>query len=303
MRKDTVMRRLAATSSQKTEGHEFGGAADNASGSLAGGRVPIIALHCSGSDGSQWRKLAAAIGSDYELHAPSFIGSGATPHWHGERAFTLLDEARPIIDMVDGIDAAVHLVGHSYGGGVALKVASLRPGRIASLSLYEPSPFHLLRELGAENELAEINGVLAAVLFGLGTGAYAEAAATFVDYWSGPGAWGTLRPEVHGLLIRWLPKAALEFRAVLDDHTPLAAYQQLPCPILVMRGERALAPSRCLAEALAQHAARADLDVLPCAGHMGPLTHARQVIDRVIAHVRAAQSTCGPSGRTGSLAA
>src|SRR6266536_1481912 len=37
--------------------------------------------------------------------------------------------------------APVHLIGHSYGGGVALRVAVERSNRIASLTLYEPTAF------------------------------------------------------------------------------------------------------------------------------------------------------------------
>src|SRR5437879_3027093 len=85
-------------------------------------RIPVIALHCSGADGSQWRKLAADMGPGFEVHSPSLIGCGNNGPWHGLRVFTLMDEARPIIDIVDRVAGAVHLVGHSYGGGVALKV-------------------------------------------------------------------------------------------------------------------------------------------------------------------------------------
>src|SRR5262245_9784957 len=78
---------------RRPEGCRLDPAADNAGSSPAAtARVPVIALHCSGSDGGQWRKLAAAIGTDFQLYAPNFIGSPPSAHWHGEHAFTLLDE-------------------------------------------------------------------------------------------------------------------------------------------------------------------------------------------------------------------
>ena len=44
-------------------------------------------------------------------------------------AFTLGDEAARTIEVIDRSGRKVHLVGHSYGGGVALHAALARPAR------------------------------------------------------------------------------------------------------------------------------------------------------------------------------
>lgn len=280
-------------------------AVDGSIAHASDGLVPVIALHCSGADGNQWRRLAAAIGSGFDVHAPSFIGCGDAEPWHGEHAFTLMDDARSIVGLVDAAPRAVHLVGHSYGGGVALKVASLRPDQIASVSLYEPSAFHVLRQLGAraEAELAEIEDLAAGVASGLVTGAYHAAAATFVDYWSGEGTWFALRPEIREAMLRWLPKASLDFRALLDEDTPLASYGRLGCPVLVLRGERAPDPSRMIAEELARQFPFGSLEVVPGAGHMGPATHAAEVVGRVAAHIRSSEGGRAPIRAADALGA
>jgi pimeloyl-ACP methyl ester carboxylesterase len=87
----------------------------------------VIALHCSGSSGRQWRRLAETLGGQYAVVAPDLFGSGSNGHWSGERSFKLADEAAPVIDIIDACQAPVHLVGHSYGGAVALRVALARP--------------------------------------------------------------------------------------------------------------------------------------------------------------------------------
>jgi pimeloyl-ACP methyl ester carboxylesterase len=247
-------------------------------------REPVIALHCSGADGGQWRRLGEALGPRYELFAPSFYGCGLAGHWPGERAFSLAAEADPIVAIIDRLDGPVHLVGHSYGGGVALEVARTRPYMVASLSLYEPSSFHLLRQLGgrAAAELDEIETVAATIRSGLVTGAYQAAAAAFVDYWSGAGAWEALTPEVHERLVGWLPKAALDFLALIEHEMPETAYDRIRCPVRIVRGEHARSPSRLIAEELARRLPLGSLEVLPGAGHMGPLTHPGEV-NRLIA--------------------
>ena len=111
-------------------------------------RGRAIALHCSGAGASQWCYLADALGSRYEVLAPEHYGCESSGPWTGEHAFTLADEAARAIALIDKSEEKVHLVGHSYGGGVALHVALARPDRIASMALYEPSAFHLLRQMG-----------------------------------------------------------------------------------------------------------------------------------------------------------
>src|SRR5262245_58673756 len=93
-------------------------------------RPRVIALHCSGAGAGQWRHLGEALGTGYAVVAPEQYGSEATGPWTGEHAFALADEAARIVALIDeSRNDDVHLVGHSYGGGVALNVALSRPGR------------------------------------------------------------------------------------------------------------------------------------------------------------------------------
>src|SRR4051812_10947873 len=98
-------------------------------------RARVIALHCSGAGASQWHHFAAAIGDDYEVLTPEHYGSESSGAWTGEHAFTLADEAARTLDLIDAGSGRVHLVGHSYGGGVALHIALARPHKVASMAL------------------------------------------------------------------------------------------------------------------------------------------------------------------------
>ncbi len=191
--------------------------------------APVIALHCSGAGAAQWRQLGAVLASRYQLVAPEHYGCDSVGPWNGEHAFTLADEATRTIGLIDRSDCKVHLVGHSYGGGVALRAAVERPDRIASLTLYEPSAFHLLKAMGARGAvaLAEIQGIAAQIADGVITGDYRGGVSAFVDYWGGRGAWAALRPSVQAALTRWTPKGPLDFRALIDEPTPASAYADL----------------------------------------------------------------------------
>jgi pimeloyl-ACP methyl ester carboxylesterase len=254
--------------------------------------TPVIALHCSGAGAGQWRQLAEALGSAYTVFAPEHYGCEATGPWSGAHAFTLADEAARTIDFIDRSERKVNLVGHSYGGGVALHVALARPDRIASLALYEPSAFHLLKALGDQTAaaFAEITDITRRTGRGVIAGDYAGSAAAFVDFWSGPGTWASLKPSVRAALIRWIPKAPLDFHALMAEPAPLTAYAGLRMPVLVMRGELAPHPTRKIAEVLACVLPHTDLAVVDGAGHMGPLTHGSLVSELIAAHIGAVEA-------------
>jgi pimeloyl-ACP methyl ester carboxylesterase len=246
-----------------------------------------IALHCSGSGARQWHHLGETLGTRYDLLTPEYYGCKGIGPWTGTHAFTLADEAARILSIIDTADRKVHLIGHSYGGGVALHMALMRPDRIASLILYEPSAFHLLKDIdsGGAKALAEIVAIACEVASGVMTGDYRGAAEAFVDYWSGNGAWDALRPDLKSDLTRWMPKAPLDFAALIGERTEPGAYACLRFPVLIIRGGDAPGPTRLIADALSTLLPSARLAEIAGAGHMGPLTHAAEVNAMIIEHL------------------
>jgi len=246
-------------------------------------RSPVIALHCSGASGKQWRALSHAVPRRFMVMAPDLIGCGENAHWPGERPFHLSDEAAAVVRIIDACDTAVHLVGHSYGGGVALRVAIERPNRIASVSLYEPTPFHVLKAAGPDgwDALSEIRNVATEIMRVIATGDYRAAARCFVDYWNGASAWEGLKPEVQADLVHWVPKAPLDFHALIEERMPLEAYRRLRVPMLLMRGEHSPIPVQLVAQKLARVCKPRAVEVIAGASHMGPFTHS-EIVNRVI---------------------
>jgi pimeloyl-ACP methyl ester carboxylesterase len=254
------------------------------------GRHTAIALHCSGADAREWRLLEQALDGFCNVLAPEHYGCERVGPWPGDRAFAIDDEAARALAMLDAIDGKVHLVGHSYGGGVALHIALQRPNRVASLTLYEPSAFHLLPFFGDEGRAAhaEIARVAANAAARIGKGDCRGGVSGFVDYWNGAGTWDAMSPRIQAALTRWAPKIPLDFRALMLAAARPADYTTLTCPALLLRGEHAPAPTRILAERLAQMLPLGRLRTVEGCGHMGPVTHAERVMPLMAAHIETA---------------
>jgi len=193
-----------------------------------------------------------------------------------------------VLREIDAHSGPVHLVGHSFGGALALHIAKRRPGRVASLALYEPSAFHLLKSFGfsGRQALAEIEAVSSSMRVDYARGAWRAAAATFVTYWNGPGAWERMRPELQAEMVRYLPKAQLDFHALTHEGGEDGTPGGMAFPVRLLYGERAPFPTRLIAEQLAARLPDADLVTIGGAGHMGPLTHPEPVANAIAAHIR-----------------
>lgn len=262
-------------------------------------RERAIALHCSGAGADEWRCLVDSLGRGYEVLTPEQYGCESRGPWTGEHAFTLADEAVESIALIDESEEKVHLVGHSYGGGVALYIALSRPNKIATMTLYEPSAFHLLRRMGEAGgrAFAEIRGVARRLGECIVSGDYRAGVADFIDYWGNPGTWKAMRPAVQNALIRWSPKGPLDFHALIEDPTPEKAYRLLNFPVLILRGEHAPLPTRVISERLLELLPRSRLKIIAAAGHMGPLTHASEVAQVIVAHIARAGLESGQGSR------
>jgi len=251
--------------------------------------TPVLLLHSSLASGAQWRTLAASLEARYQVFAPDLIGYGKAPAWGGEGPFHLHDEARAIHALLDGLDEPAHLVGHSYGGAVALHVAREHGPRLSSLTLIEPVAFHLLRDGDAADAaaLAEIRAVADGIARGLASGEYASACGAFVDYWSGAGTWASMGQAKRAAAALRVGKVALDFHATLEQRARLAGLERLPLPTLVVHGERSPAPTRRICERLASRLPDVRAETIPGAGHMSPITHAEEVNALITAHLDA----------------
>ena len=87
----------------------------------------LVLIHCSASSVRQWSGLVDQL-VGFEPVPLDLHGHGNRQRWPGTGPLSLSVEASAIDDACsDG--SPFHLIGHSYGGGVALKFALGHPPR------------------------------------------------------------------------------------------------------------------------------------------------------------------------------
>jgi pimeloyl-ACP methyl ester carboxylesterase len=251
----------------------------------AGDGPEVICLHSSGSSSAQWRRLIEAAQAEFRFVAFDFLGHGRSPAQPAR--FDLACEADGVWDAVSSSREPVHLVGHSYGGAVAIALALRHAERIASLTVYEPVLFTLLEPASAE--YAEITSVGGGIVKNARAGDLETATAAFIDYWNGAGSWRALPPEQQERARARIEPVARHFEALFESGLTLDRLHSLHVPTLLLRGDRSPAAAQAVCTRLATLAC-VKVRAFPGLGHMGPVNHASTVNAAIVAHLQAQSS-------------
>lgn len=217
-------------------------------------------LHGGVADHRVWAGMVDRLSSCYDVTAWDAPGCGASADLPRDAGMDAYAEA--VGGLVDALDLGrVHLVGHSFGGGLALAVHDRRPDVVRSLTL-------LGGYAGWKGSLpqAEVDARLAGALIALADGGPAMAE-TIVPTLFSEGAppevitlttavISDLRPEGTRTMLRAF--AAADLRPALP---------RITIPTLIVHGARDVRAPRGVAEAL--HAAIPDsrLIEIPGVGH------------------------------------
>jgi pimeloyl-ACP methyl ester carboxylesterase len=240
----------------------------------------VVLLHSSAASARQWDALARTLAERFDVHAIDLHGHGARAPWHASAPLTLADEAALLEPVLER--GRVHLVGHSYGGAVALDVARRHPHAVASVAVFEPVLFGCLFADGASAATARsVRELAAAIRQHVAAGHDAAAAERFVDFWSGGDAWAGMAAPQRASIARRMASVALHFDAAFAAADPRPALADAGLPLLCLAGERTVAPTRRIAQLLAASLPHAEQDSLAAMGHMGPLTHSAAVNRRI----------------------
>ena len=236
-------------------------------------RVPsVVLLHASASSARQWQPLAAALGEQFRVHAIDLHGHGERSPWQGARPLALMDEVALAAPVVLGAGGA-HLVGHSYGAAVALKLAAMLPHHVKSVTVYEPVMFRWLVEASAD-EVADVLALVDELRRRLAFGSLHDAARAFVDFWSGEGAFDAASESRRDAIALRMRTVTSHFHALLMEPLGLHHVARLCIPIMVVTGGRTVRAMRRLEQVTMQAWPHARHRVIGGAGHMGPITHA-----------------------------
>ena len=249
-----------------------------------GSGAPVVALHSSASSSNQWDSLTGYLSGRFRVIRPDLPGYGRSDAMSaGARLCDIVDV---LSCLFRNLNEPVHLIGHSFGGAVALKAAQMLPDKVLSLTLIEPASFHLLRNVpAARTDLAGIEAVAQHMAKRMAAGDADGAMGRFIDFWNGEGAWDRTSAGLRQKLAILSSQVMSDFQAIFAEDTGLADLASVTCPVLVMAGEHSPNLTSHLAMRIAETLPFARFTEIIDAGHMAPLTDPHEVDPMIAAHL------------------
>jgi len=245
----------------------------------------VVALHGSASSSKQWQSLVAYLEDRFTVITPDLPGYGTNKETGVLPG--LAGDATSVISEMERIGEPVHLVGHSYGGAIALKIALMRPDLLASLTVYEPVMFSLL--MGANVRHMNLFGEIAGVANSIQNSILSDCPETgmkdFFEFWNGTDTWGSLPNAVRDHLTSQAEPVNRNFVRASEDKTRVQDLSVINVPTMIMTGLESPAVTQQLAGMVARAIPGAKLAMLPGLGHMAPMEAADWVNPRILHHV------------------
>lgn len=233
----------------------------------------VLALHPSLAHGGAFAGLGLR-----NLIAPDMIGHGRARDWDGRGDLHSLC-TRDALNIAAGMAGPIDLIGHSFGGTVALRMALERPELLRSLVLIEPVLFAAAR---ADEAPEYRDFIIAHQAFEamMRAGDLRAAAQHFQSIWGDGRDFDAAPKSVQRYIMDRLHLILAQTDALHKDTAGIMGYLRLEAmglPVLLISGAESPPIVSAITRALASRLPNVTQVTIKGARHMAPITHPQQV--------------------------
>jgi len=252
----------------------------------------LVLVPGSCSTGSAWRPVIKEFGDSFRCVTTSLLGYGQS----AERRLDSEPSVELEVEIVERVIAkasagaeTVHLVGHSFGGSVALLAALRKRARIASVTVLEAPVPAILRHCGEEPHFRAFRDMTDGY-FAAWHGGDPEAIRTMIDFYGGEGTWSSWPERVRAYAVETTPVNMLDWGCAYEHPLSPAMLSAIDVPVAVAVGAQSH-PAICRANGLVAMAiSGASFKAIAGASHFMISTHPAQVARLIAAHVAGERS-------------
>jgi pimeloyl-ACP methyl ester carboxylesterase len=178
------------------------------------------------------RPVIASWNDQFRCVTTSLLGYGGTVEFRTASDPDIADEAEMLESVVREVGSRVHLVGHSFGGLVALAVALRNRVSLASLVILEAPAPEVLRDCGEHEHYSAFRQMTE----GYFTGGNAEAIAAMIDFTPAPALMPRGHPGCGPYVVETTAVNILDWASAYGFALSAASLAAVQIPALVIRG-------------------------------------------------------------------
>ena len=232
------------------------------------GGPPMALVHGAWVDRHNWDALVPCLQGSYRVLTFDRRGHGDSDRPSGQGR--MRDDVDDLAELLAHLQLApAHVVGNSYGGMIALRLAAQFPETCLSVTAHEPPFLHLDDQVRSDRRVARIERQQRETVDLIARGELDAGIGGFVDAVIGPDAWKSTPEEFR----RYLRGAAPSFVDDANDPEPwtvdLQALGGFPRPVVLTQGEDSPAFYRVILDAISRSLPSAHRLIIRGAGH-GP---------------------------------
>ncbi len=238
-----------------------------------------LMLSSSGLGPRQWDFLSALMKGRLSyalsyLHYPpsDFLNEGVEP----DIDVDFLGAEKLLDLLIEKGGGPINVVGHSYGGFLALSLAKKYPDKIRRMVLFEPIAWGVLRLDSQDESLKKDFENLYQNLFYKGL-LEENWLRFFIDFWNHQGFWDSLGTKKQNYWKSLYPKIYAEVKGLCLDDKGLSHWADLKHPIRILRGKNGPPAQNEVCKLLFKALKNSEL-IETVGGHMAPITHFQKVL-------------------------
>jgi pimeloyl-ACP methyl ester carboxylesterase len=253
----------------------------------AGPTIVLVPGSCSTD--AAWRPVIAAWNGQFRCVTTSLLGYGGTAERRTAADPSISHEAEILESVIRKAGGCPHVVGHSFGGLVALAAAHRKRVPLASLTILEAPALEVLQGPAEQCHYGAFRQMTKAYFSAFGEG-NPEAIATMIDFYGGAGTFASWPPRARAYAMETTSVNILDWASAYGFTLSASLLAEIQIPTLVVWGGASHPAVRHANALLAERIGQAVSETIGEAAHFMIATHPDQVARIIAPHVLRAEA-------------